>query len=119
MILYTAPLWKVDAAAAVFADMHDVTVKSGDTQFAPTWDFLMEYKRDQDEGKYISKFIPLMRENYKNNTQYWVDFLSQESITIGCYCKAGKFCHRHLLVDIFKKVCEHHNIPFRYGGELG
>lgn len=119
MILYTAPMWKWKGAEALLIPFVDVTVKSGEKLFAPEWDFLMKYKQDQDEEAYIEKFIPLMRESYRHNTEEWLEYLNQEAIVIACYCAAGKFCHRHLLVDIFQKVCEHHDIPFEYRGELG
>lgn len=118
MKLYTAQMSGWRKAEKLGIPFVDVTVKSGDKMFAPTWDFLMEYKSDQDEDKYISKFTPLMRKNYLNNKQYWLDFLSQEEVVIACYCKAGKFCHRHLLVDIFEKICNHEGIGFERGGEL-
>jgi len=96
----------------------DVTVKSGEKTFAPIWDFLMEYKRDQDEVKYTSKFIPLMRKNFKRDKEFWLDTLKQDKLCIMCYCAKGKFCHRLILVDLFEKVCKMHNIPFEYKGEL-
>ena len=118
MKIYTCQMSQYRKAKSLGISFYDVTVKSGDKQFAPTWDFLMKYKQDGDEQAYIEKFIPLMRENYINNKKYWIDFLSQDEIAIACYCKKGDFCHRHLLVDIFEKVCKHNNIKFERGGEL-
>ena len=118
MKLYTIQMSSWRKAMNIGVPFLDVTVKSGDKQFAPTWDFLMKYKTDQDEDAYTEKFIPLMRENFKNNKQYWLDILSKDSLAIGCYCAKGKFCHRKLLVDIFKKICEYYNIEFEYMGEL-
>jgi uncharacterized protein YeaO (DUF488 family) len=101
---------------------YDVTVKSGDKIFAPSWDILMKYKSNDNilerESVYIEAFTKHMRESYKNNKQYWIDFLSQEEVAIACYCKAGSFCHRKLLVNMFEKVCRIHNIDFEYIGEL-
>ncbi len=118
MKIYTAQMSGWRKAEKLGIPLVDVTIKTGDKMFAPTWDFLMEYKSDQDEDKYINKFTPLMRKNYLNNKRYWLDFLSQDEVVIACYCKAGKFCHRYLLVDIFEKVCKHEGIPFELGGEL-
>lgn len=118
MILYTVQMSSWRKAMNKGIPFLDVTVKSGDKQFAPQWGFLMDYKRDLDEDAYTRKFIPLMRENFKNNKQYWLDILSKESLAIGCYCAKDKSCHRYLLVDIFRKVCEYYNIDFEYGGEL-
>jgi hypothetical protein len=119
MKLYTAQLGRWREAEKRGINFLDVTVKSGDKMFAPTWDFLMRHKRDQDDDAYIAEFIPLMRENFKNNKEYWFGLLSQqEELAIACYCGKGKFCHRILLVDIFEKLCDYYNIEFEYMGEL-
>lgn len=118
MKIYTCQMSKWRVAQELGLPFKDVTVKSGDKQFAPTWDFLMEYKEDSDEGKYRDKFLPLMRKNYSHNKEYWLDFLRQDEVVISCYCKKGDFCHRHILVDIFEKICYHEEIPFERGGEL-
>jgi len=118
MKLYTCQLSKWRKALELGIPFKDITVKSGDKQFAPTWDFLMKYKSDLDEESYTKSFLKLMRSNYTNNKEYWVELLNQEELAIGCYCASGKFCHRHLIVKIFKKICEHHKIPFEYKGEL-
>ena len=118
MQLYTVQMSQWRKALAIGVPCLDVTVKSGEKTFAPDWSFLMAYKSDQDEVKYTSKFIPLMRTNFKRDKQFWLDTLSQDSLCIMCYCAKGKFCHRHLLVDIFEKVCKMYKIPFEYKGEL-
>lgn len=118
MKIYTSQMSGWRKAEKLGIPFKDVTVKSGDKQFAPTWDFLMEHKKDYDEDKYLSKFMPLMRKNYSQNKEYWLDFLSQESVIIACYCRSGEFCHRHTLVDIFERICNHEGILFERGGEL-
>lgn len=118
MKVYTIQMSKWRKAEKLGIPFKDVTVKSGDKLFAPTWDFLMEYKQDLDEQKYTSKYIPLMRNSYKQHKEKWLESCNTESVALACYCKAGKFCHRHLLVDILKKVCEANNIEFEYKGEI-
>ena len=118
MKIYTCQISQWRKVERLKITFHDVTVKSGDKQFAPTWDFLMKYKNDGDEEYYTEKFLTLMRENYTKHKDYWLNFLNQDEVVIACYCKSGKFCHRHLLVDIFEKICNHENIPFERGGEL-
>lgn len=118
MELYTCQMSKHREAAKRGIPFLDVTVKSGNRQFAPTWDFLMKFKKDQNEEAHIESFIPLMRENFKENKHYWIDILKQDELVIACYCRKDKFCHRLLLVDIFEKICNHYNIDFEYKGEL-
>ena len=104
--MYTIQISKWRKAEQLGVQFKDVTVKSGDKLFAPTWDFLMEYKQDLDEEKYVSKYLPLMRESYKNNKDKWLELCSMDSVAIACYCKAGEFCHRHLIVDILEKYAK-------------
>lgn len=118
MKIYTIQMSKWRKAEKLGIPFKDITVKSGDKLFAPTWDFLMEYKQYLDEEKYISKYIPLMRESYKNNKDKWLELCNMEQVAVACYCKAGKFCHRHLLVDILEKICQANNIEFERMGEI-
>ena len=49
----------------------------------------------------------------------WLNAIEMtEPVAIGCFCPAGVFCHRHLLKDIFEKLCQARGIEFRYYGEL-
>ena len=118
MELYTCQISKKNKVESLGIPCMDITVKSGVKTFAPTWDFLMEYKKDKCELKYTSKFIPLMRLNFKKDREYWIKVLRQDKLCIMCYCANGQFCHRLLLIDIFKKICEKYNISFIYKGEL-
>lgn len=119
MILYTTTVRNMENCELLGIYPLDVTVKSGDKMFAPTWDFLMEYKRTEDEQDYVDKFFPLMRDNFKKDPEYWLSMCRQEEpIALACYCRAGKFCHRHLLVEILEKICKHYKIPFEYKGEV-
>lgn len=100
----------------------DVTVKSGDTTFAPDWETLMNYKRSPktaiDEAEYTERFLQGLRDSFRSNPERWREILSMDSLCILCYCRKGKFCHRLILVDVFEKQCKHWNIPFVYKGEL-
>ncbi len=97
----------------------DITVKSGDKTFSPTWDLLMGYKRGEiSPERYTELFIPLMRRSYQNNKENWLELCSQHQVALACYCRAGDFCHRHLVVDMLEKICEHHGIPFENLGEI-
>lgn len=119
MILHTTQLAQWRKVKSLNIILIDTTLKSGIKWLAPTPELLYPYKAGQisDQG-YIDVFYNLMRERYKEDKQRFIEFLSQEEICIACYCTAGKFCHRHLLVDIFRKLCVEFNIPFTYKGEI-
>ena len=79
----------------------DITVKSGNRAFAPTWKMVMGYKEGRiSEEEYTNQYYQLMRESYLKNRKRWDEILSLDEIILACYCQAGSFCHRYLLKDI-------------------
>ena len=82
----------------------DVTVKSGDKAFAPTWKMVMGVKQGRmSEEEYTREYYERMRESYRQNRQRWDEVLSMEEAVLACYCRAGSFCHRYLLKDMLVK----------------
>ena len=82
----------------------DVTVKSGDKAFAPTWKMVMgarEGKISQEE--YTRQYYDLMRQSYRQNRGRWDEVLAMNEVILACYCRAGSFCHRYLLKDMLMK----------------
>lgn len=82
----------------------DITVKSGDKAFAPTWKIVMDYKNYKiSKEEYTDKYYQLMRKSYNENRDRWNDLLNQEEVVLTCFCREG-FCHRYLLKDILVKL---------------
>ena len=82
----------------------DITVKSGDKAFAPTWKMVMGSKEGKiSEEEYTKHYLELMRESYQKNRKRWDEILTMDEIILACYCGAGSFCHRYLLRDILVK----------------
>ena len=78
----------------------DVTVKSGDKAFAPTWKMVMGSKQGKiTDDEYAKQYTELMRQSYKQNKQRWDEALNLNEAIIACYCKADSFCHRYLLAE--------------------
>ncbi|MBH14215.1 MAG: hypothetical protein CMF37_14985 [Leeuwenhoekiella sp.] len=95
------------------------SVKSGYRWLAPTWALLMAYKQGEiTEEQYTEKFKTLMRLRYRRYRNLFEAMSKQEQVAFGCYCKDGDFCHRHLLIEMFEKICNNYDIPFKYIGEL-
>lgn len=115
MKLYTIRMQKFRKAI----NMIDITVKLGDKTFAPTWDMVRGHKsKTLSDEDYTEMYYQLMRESYKKNKSRWLEVMNMEVVTFPCFCSDDGFCHRFLLVDIFRKLCEHHNVPFEYLGEI-
>lgn len=99
----------------------NTTVKSGGPEFAPTWAMVLGSKDGTLSAEdYAQQYEALMRDSQERYYQYWEDLiLSDEPFSIYCYCSAGNFCHRLLLVDILIEYAKRvYNIDWVYGGEL-
>lgn len=102
----------------------DTTVKGGMSIWAPTWDMVSRVKDyikgigDYSEADYTRDYKALIRKRFEANPQPFRDFCRLDRVAIMCYCPAGSFCHRYIMVDILEMLCTHWGIPFKYNGEL-
>lgn len=101
--------------------MVDTTVKSGgDTPFSPHWYMVQGHKSGHySDDEYTKLYMDLMRQRYSDNPDYWHAFVRQHRVAVGCYCPAGAFCHRHLLLNCLEGVAKQQGVPFVRRGELG
>jgi len=99
----------------------DITVKSGIKALAPSWDLLQRYRSDPAsmEQTYREEFAELMVKSQSEHPEIWDDLLKMESIALACYCKAGKFCHRHLVADLLVEWGASRNVEVKLMGEWG
>lgn len=103
LIIHTAQISKWRKLKELGFNYFDITVKSGLKPLAPDWDFLMEYKNSNKdkaaEDAYTQRYIAKLERLWETNPRYF-DFLNEHSeVVFVCYCPAGKFCHRHILID--------------------
>lgn len=107
-------------------DRIDITVKGSHIvgkAFAPTWAMVDGYKKGSiSAAEYEEQYYDLLTERWANDaldirnvTDKLVTLFGPvgRDITVVCFCPAGKFCHRHLLVRWLT-----YNWPTtQYGGE--
>jgi uncharacterized protein YeaO (DUF488 family) len=87
------------------SDRLDITVKSGDKTFSPTWNMVMGHKNHSlPDESYIKRYTQLMRNSYKKNKDKWHNLLNRDRVTLVCFCRKGSFCHRLLLAKILVKL---------------
>lgn len=85
----------------------DTSIKSGDWMLAPTWTLLAAYKYNgATEAEYTEGYNQLLEERLIEFPEYFDELFNVEVIAVGCYCRPGKFCHRHLLVKFLDKHTE-------------
>lgn len=112
------PQWRLAKAREI--ELFDITVKSGDQRFAPEAKVLWAYKRGEvtDEEYttlYRDKLTKLL---HRDHTAFQGLFQVTEDKAVACYCRAGKFCHRHIWVDFVKEVADDNGETFIYLGEI-
>lgn len=121
---FCLPKWR--DVKALNIEVIDTTVKSGLAWLAPTWDMVRLIQRARAgeidskvaEAQYTEQYTELMRKSYRDNREAWLGLLQREQIALGCYCKPGEFCHRHLLMKFLAAAAEKEGIVFFNKGEL-
>lgn len=98
--------WRIPKELGI--PMYDITVKSGDQDFSPTWSMLKALRSGElTEQQYADKYNSSIEWVKENKPEVWAKFLSTKNMAIGCYCKPGAFCHRLLFVDhLVRYLCE-------------
>lgn len=117
--VWTVQLAQYRLAREQDIELIDTTVKSGYNFLAPRWDMVMRHKHGEiTDADYTAEFLPLMIASQAEVPEQWDWLLGHSRIALGCYCRAGAFCHRHLLVDVLEARAKRKGITFVYHGEL-
>lgn len=105
----------------------DVSRKSGDVVFAPSWFILtpaLELRRRGLETAetwqaYTDAYVGEMRQSWKKYHDHWLTQLVDGAV-FKCYCAKRHLprCHRVILADLFVKVGTAAGILVVYGGEV-
>lgn len=93
-------------------DWLDVTRKSGDLAFAPSWRILrpmLDAKRIGSSWvmlwpQYVEDYTREMRVSYRENRAAWDALLARDEVTLVCYCVDAAHCHRTVLAGILGRL---------------
>lgn len=86
-------------------DRLDITVKTGDRDFAPSWEMVRQYKSGcLSQKEYIKQYYQRMRRSFRKNRSKWDDLLDRQKVVLVCFCPPGEFCHRLILAEILEKL---------------
>lgn len=87
-------------------DAYDITWKSGDRTFAPSWKILRPVLDARKEGRVLSNiewheyagaYVEEMRGSLRAHPDAWAALLARPRAVLTCYCTNPKRCHRTLL----------------------
>ncbi|AEH03597.1 hypothetical protein AVT69_gp172 [Pseudomonas phage PhiPA3] len=107
MQVYTYQIAKWRAVRAKRIPMLDTTVKSGEGMLAPTWNMVMGHKAGTvSDQEYEELYFQLLGDRYHAYPEYFEWLLAHDRLALGCYCKAGNFCHRLLIVKFLKQISD-------------
>jgi hypothetical protein len=105
--IYTAQMAMYHKAKVDKIKFVDATAKSGMVQFAPDMKNVMAYKNgEMSEEDYTKAYISRMEFSQKKAPKVWNRVKDYDQLIFACYCEAGAFCHRHILVRMIKTYLE-------------
>lgn len=114
MQAHTFQLGRLDNLLFNTIPYYDTTVKSGMWQLAPTWEMVMGVKsKSITPEQYETQYMALLEWRYDTYPEFFDWLIAHEQIAFGCYCPAGTFCHRHLIIKFLSQITE-----VNYSGEL-
>lgn len=91
--------WRLAREKDIF--LLDITAKSGIQAFAPSWENLTAYKAGlMSQSEYTSRYYDKIISSAEININSWYRFAEKDSVALACYCRAGEYCHRHLLAPL-------------------
>ena len=98
----------------------DITVKSGDKVFAPTWRIVMALKNGEISWKeYEAEYRQMMQRSQNAFKDHWIELLQKDSVTLICYCQKPEQCHRSLLAEMLVTFAEENRQIAINHGEIG
>jgi uncharacterized protein YeaO (DUF488 family) len=107
MDLWTARLSTRDPDAV------NVTRKSGDPVFAPSWELLRtalvirqsgRTSTDDEWKDYAAKYLREMSLSYARHRGHWDQLLARQRAVLTCYCTNPERCHRRVLAHVLEKL---------------
>jgi hypothetical protein len=104
--IYTFQMAKRHALDRAGILWFDTTVKSGPCiQVKPTWAMVLGHKNGTiSDEEYTERYNEMLERSYATDPRFWEELCAQELIALGCYCRKGAFCHRHLLVEFLRRI---------------
>lgn len=98
---------------------YDITVKTGNKLFAPTWEDLIAYRNgeisnEEYSRRYYAKVVPTIR----THPQEWNKMAEHKTFAFACFCKPGNFCHRYLFAMLYIDYLKSHGATVEFMGEL-
>lgn len=84
---------------------------------------LWAYKRGEiDDAEYTRRYREKLQTLLQRDPGAFEGLLSlgasETPQALACYCRAGVFRHRHLLLEFLETLADEHEEPFLYGGEI-
>lgn len=102
--IFTGQMGKRHAAAKIGLPVLDITAMSGNTVFAPDWKILKQYKQGLvSNGRYTDVYREKMYASMESHPEEWEKLAGYKRVLALCYCAPGKYCHRHVWLDVVQE----------------
>jgi len=119
ILVWTAQMAKHRLAKELGVFFLDSTAMTGRKEFAPEMRNVRLYKDGElSEEEYTRLYVEKMRMSVRTNAQAWDDLANHDRLIVACYCRAGKFCHRHIWLRLVTKYFKARGITVIDMGEF-
>lgn len=94
-------------------DAFNVTRKSGEPTFAPSWSLLRSVLDIRAQGltqtetewkAYVKSYATEMQASHRTSRPAWEALLARQRVVLTCYCSDPQRCHRRLLGLILERL---------------
>lgn len=91
----------------------NITRKSGDPIFAPSWPLLRSMLNVRAESRvptepewkiYAKTYLSEMQASHRDHPKAWEALLARQRVVLSCYCVDPQRCHRRLLGLILERL---------------
>lgn len=124
MKLWRVQLGKWRKAKELEIPLLDITVKSGEVIFAPSWGDVKKYKASKktvdDIAVYVVKYYEKLNFTMANEEVRFKEVLNMDKVAIACYCKQTPdiYCHLETFEEACRFACKKLGIEYEYMGIL-
>ncbi|MNE03754.1 hypothetical protein D3C80_962660 [compost metagenome] len=119
MEIYTIQMGQWRRARDAGIELIDTTWRNGNQAFSPNKDIVHGYKYSGlTQEQYTERYLEILEGKVLTHTEEWERVITLDRVAVACMCRAGVFCHRHLLWPKIVSYGAWRGTEIVYKGEL-
>lgn len=119
MEIYTIQMGKWRRAKELGIEFIDTTWRNGNPAFSPTKEIVHGIKYSGlTQEEYTRRYMEILDLKIDEHREEWKRVVHLDRVVVACMCRAGVFCHRHLLKGRLMNYARAMGLPVVDMGEL-